>query len=91
MGLHQDRDEADFSAPICLCRSAPIVVSELGGTRRADKVFSLVLSSGDALLVSGAARLRYHGVDKILPSLAAALADAAREPRRENQISRCGA
>ncbi len=68
MGLHQDRDEADFAAPILSLSLGADCRFKLGGTRRADKVFSLVLSSGDALVLSGASRLRYHGVDRILPS-----------------------
>lgn len=73
MGLHQDRDEADFSAPILSLSLGADCRFKLGGTRRADKALALVLSSGDALVLSGAARLRYHGVDKILPSLQAPL------------------
>lgn len=69
MGLHQDRDEADFAAPILSLSLGADCRFKLGGTRRADKTLSFVLSSGDALVLSGASRLRYHGVDRILPSL----------------------
>lgn len=73
MGLHQDRDEADFSAPILSLSLGADCRFKLGGTRRADKALSFVLSSGDVLVLSGASRLRYHGVDRILPSLGAPL------------------
>lgn len=70
MGLHQDKDEADFAAPILSLSLGADCRFKLGGARRADKAISLILSSGDALLLSGPSRRRFHGVDKIMPSLA---------------------
>ncbi|MEF3366110.1 alpha-ketoglutarate-dependent dioxygenase AlkB [Methylocystis sp. 9N] len=70
MGLHQDRDEADFAAPILSLSLGADCRFKLGGARRADKAISLILSSGDALVLSGPSRRRFHGVDKIMPWLA---------------------
>tara|TARA_R110000868_G_scaffold19481_1_gene83772 strand:- start:3706 stop:4356 length:651 start_codon:yes stop_codon:yes gene_type:complete len=67
MGLHQDRDEKDFSQPIltvCLGDDADFLV---GGFSRADKVVSFVVSSGDVLIMGGASRMRFHGIRKIYP------------------------
>ena len=74
MGVHQDKDESQAS----LDAGHPVVSVSLGdtarflfgGTRRRDPVESIVLQSGDAFVFGGAARLRYHGVSKILPGTA---------------------
>ena len=43
-----------------------------GGLRRRDPVESILLQSGDVFVFGGAARLRYHGVARILPGTAPA-------------------
>ena len=76
MGLHQDKDESERS----IAAGIPVVSISLGdsarflfgGTRRRDPVESLRLSSGDAFVFGGPARLRYHGVSRILPGTAPA-------------------
>jgi alkylated DNA repair protein (DNA oxidative demethylase) len=69
MGLHQDRDEADFAAPILSLSLGADCRFRLGGTRRGDGSVAMTLSSGDVLVLSGPARMRYHGVDRILPTM----------------------
>jgi alkylated DNA repair protein (DNA oxidative demethylase) len=74
MGLHQDKDESEGS----LAAGVPVVSISLGdaarflfgGTKRRDPVDSLRLESGDAFVFGGPARLRYHGVSRILPGTA---------------------
>lgn len=73
MGLHQDRDEADFSAPILSLSLGADCRFRIGGVKRSGSTASIILSSGDALVMGGQARLCFHGVDKILPSLIAPL------------------
>jgi len=71
MGLHQDKDES----PESIASGAPVVSVSLGdsarflfgGTRRRDPVETLWLESGDVFVFGGLARLRYHGVTRILP------------------------
>jgi DNA oxidative demethylase len=70
MGLHQDRDEKDFDAPILSVSLGADCRFRVGGRKRSDKTTAFVLSSGDALVLGGEARLCFHGVDKILPTLA---------------------
>ena len=41
-----------------------------GGLRRRDPVESRRLESGDAFVFGGPARLRYHGVSRIVPATA---------------------
>jgi len=74
MGLHQDKDESAAS----IAEGAPIVSISLGdsaqflfgGLRRRDRVQTLLLESGDAFVFGGPARLRYHGVARILTGTA---------------------
>ncbi len=67
MGLHQDRDEADFTFPVLSLSLGDTGLFRLGGPKRSDPTRTLRLASGDACLLSGAARLWFHGVDRILP------------------------
>lgn len=64
MGMHQDRDEADFSAPVLSISLGDTCLFRIGGTDRKDKAVSLKLKSGDIVLLSGKSRLAYHGVTR---------------------------
>jgi DNA alkylation damage repair protein AlkB len=74
MGLHQDKDES----PASLAAGLPVVSISLGdtarflfgGLRRREPVETMLLESGDAFVFGGPARLRYHGVSRILPGTA---------------------
>ena len=67
MGPHQDRDEADLTAPVLSVSLGDTALFRLGGTRRGGPTRSLALASGDVVVLGGAARLCFHGVDRILP------------------------
>jgi DNA oxidative demethylase len=62
MGLHQDRDESDFTQPIVSVSLGLSAKFLIGGHKRSDPVRSITLSDGDALVFGGAARLMFHGV-----------------------------
>ena len=74
MGLHQDKDESDRS----IAAGLPVVSLSLGdtarflfgGLRRRDPIESRLLESGDVFVFGGPARLRYHGVSRIIPNTA---------------------
>lgn len=74
LGLHQDKDER----PETIEAGIPVVSVSLGdsanfligGTRRKDLVKTIVLESGDALVMGGPSRLRFHGVSGILAGTA---------------------
>jgi alkylated DNA repair protein (DNA oxidative demethylase) len=68
MGLHQDRDELEFAAPVLSLSLGDTAVFRIGGTSRRDPTRSIRLESGDALLLSGVSRLAFHGVDRIVPA-----------------------
>lgn len=65
MGLHQDRDEADFSWPVISISLGDDALFRIGNETRGGKTESIWLRSGDVLVMGGAARLTYHGVDRI--------------------------
>jgi len=67
MGIHQDRDEEDFAAPVVSISLGDSCRFRYGGLRRADPSQRLELRSGDVIVMGGAARLIFHGVDKIYP------------------------
>jgi alkylated DNA repair protein (DNA oxidative demethylase) len=78
MGLHQDRDEKDFSAPVVSLSLGDTCLFRIGGSKRSDPTRSLRLSSGDALVLGGEARLAFHGVDRILPGTSTLLPSGGR-------------
>ena len=71
MGLHQDKDESASSIeaghPVVSISIGDTARFLFGGLRRRDPVEAMLLESGDAVVFGGAARLRYHGVSRIVP------------------------
>jgi alkylated DNA repair protein (DNA oxidative demethylase) len=78
MGLHQDRDEQDFAAPVVSLSLGDTCLFRLGGKKRSDPTRSLKLASGDALVLGGEARLAFHGVDRIMPGTSTLLPEGGR-------------
>ena len=78
MGLHQDRDEEDFSAPVVSISLGDMALFRIGGTTRGGKTQSLKLSSGDVLVLEGESRLAFHGIDRIIGGSSTLLKDSGR-------------
>ena len=78
MGLHQDRDEAEFSAPVLSISLGDACLFRVGGTRREERTVSFRLESGDIVLIGGENRLAFHGVDRIYPATSALLKNGGR-------------
>ncbi|MFU8778287.1 MAG: alpha-ketoglutarate-dependent dioxygenase AlkB family protein [Roseovarius sp.] len=78
MGLHQDRDEADFNWPVLSVSLGDDALFRIGNTTRGGKTDSLWLASGDVVVMGGAARLVYHGVDRIRPGSSSLLREGGR-------------
>jgi alkylated DNA repair protein (DNA oxidative demethylase) len=78
MGLHQDRDEVDFDAPVLSVSLGNACLFRVGGVERGGKTTSFRLESGDVMMLSGPARLAFHGVDKIYPNTSDLLKDGGR-------------
>ncbi|MEM7176406.1 MAG: alpha-ketoglutarate-dependent dioxygenase AlkB [Pseudomonadota bacterium] len=66
MGLHQDKDEGRFEAPVVSISLGDPARFRIGGTERGGKTQSVVLRSGDVVVMGGAARLAYHGIDRLI-------------------------
>ena len=78
MGLHQDRDEQEFSAPVVSVSLGDACLFRVGGTSRGDRTLSLELKSGDVVVLGGEGRLAFHGVDRIYPATSALLKNGGR-------------
>jgi len=90
MGLHQDRDEEDFDAPVISLSLGDSCLFRIGGIKRSDPTRSLRLSSGDALVLAGRDRLAFHGVDRIYPSTSTLLAQGGRINLTLRRVTRPG-
>jgi DNA oxidative demethylase len=78
MGLHQDRDEQDFAAPVISISLGDQALFRWGGTTRGGKTQSVKLSSGDVLVMGGEARLCFHGIDRVYGGTSTLLKDGGR-------------
>jgi alkylated DNA repair protein (DNA oxidative demethylase) len=78
MGLHQDRDEQNLSAPVLSLSLGDSCLFRVGGTERNAPTRSFRLHSGDALTLGGPGRLAFHGVDRIMPETSTLLAAGGR-------------
>ncbi|WP_086480448.1 DNA oxidative demethylase AlkB [Oceanospirillum sanctuarii] len=65
MGLHQDRDESDLSAPIVSFSLGAPVIFRWGGFKRQESAREFLLEHGDVLVWGGTDRMRFHGVKKL--------------------------
>ena len=78
MGLHQDRDEADLAAPVVSISLGDTGLFRFGGTSRGGGTKSLKLQSGDVVVIGGASRLAFHGIDRILAGSSTLLGEPGR-------------
>jgi DNA oxidative demethylase len=78
MGLHQDRDEQNLSAPVVSVSLGDACLFRFGGTNRNDKTQSIRLSSGDVVVLGGEGRMVFHGVDRIYPGTSTLLKSTGR-------------
>jgi alkylated DNA repair protein (DNA oxidative demethylase) len=66
MGLHRDADEVDFSAPVVSISLGDPARFRMGGPERKGPTESVILRSGDVVVMGGPARLAYHGIDRVM-------------------------
>ena len=76
MGLHQDKDESAASLnaghPVVSISLGDTARFQFGGSTRRDPIQTCRLESGDAFVFGGPARLRYHGVSRVVAGTAPA-------------------
>lgn len=78
MGLHQDRDEEEFSVPVVSVSLGDACLFRVGDTKRNMPTTSFRLESGDVVVLGGAGRLAFHGVDRIYAGTSALLKNGGR-------------
>ena len=78
MGLHQDKDETDLSAPVVSVSLGDDCLFRVGETTRGGRTTSIRLHSGDVVVLGGEGRLAYHGVDRIYPATSTLLKKGGR-------------
>jgi len=78
MGLHQDRDEEDFAAPVVSISLGDSCLFRVGGLKRNEPTRAFRLGSGDVLVLGGGARLAFHGVDRVYPGTSSLLPEGGR-------------
>jgi DNA oxidative demethylase len=78
MGSHRDADEDDPVAPVVSISLGDEATFHIGGTSRTDPKQRLRLKSGDVVVLGGAARMSYHGVDRIHAGTSDLLAEGGR-------------
>jgi DNA oxidative demethylase len=81
MGLHQDKDESsaslDAGLPVVSMSIGDTARFLFGGRKRREPIEAMMLESGDVFVFGGDARLRYHGVSRIVPGTAPAALELA--------------
>ena len=78
MGLHQDKDEEDFSAPVVSISLGDTALFRFGGTERGGKTSTVKLASGDVLVMGGESRLCFHGIDRVYSGTSTLLKEGGR-------------
>jgi DNA oxidative demethylase len=78
MGLHQDRDEEELSAPVVSLSLGDTALFRVGGLQRNAPTRSFRLASGDAMSLAGEGRLAFHGVDRIIAGSSTLLSQGGR-------------
>ncbi|MBF9042488.1 alpha-ketoglutarate-dependent dioxygenase AlkB [Rhodobacterales bacterium HKCCE4037] len=78
MGMHQDRDEANFEMPVVSISLGDDALFRVGGAERGGKTQSIWLQSGDVAVMGGDARLNFHGIDRLRPGTSSLLPNGGR-------------
>lgn len=78
MGLHQDKDEEDFAAPVLSVSLGDTAIFRAGGRSRRDPTRRLEIKSGDVVVLGGDDRLAFHGIDRVLAGTSELLPEGGR-------------
>jgi DNA oxidative demethylase len=69
MGLHQDRNEIDYTQPIVSVSLGLPAVFLFGGEDRSERPQKVPLENGDVVVWGGPTRLHFHGVAPLAPGI----------------------
>jgi DNA oxidative demethylase len=78
MGSHVDADEQDFSAPVLSVSLGDAATFHIGGLKRSDTKQRLRLNSGDVVVMGGASRRAFHGIDRVFAGTSSLLPEGGR-------------
>lgn len=78
LGSHIDGDEEDFNAPVISISLGDDATFHLGGVTRMTPKQRITLRSGDVIVLAGASRCAYHGIDRIHPGTSDVVARGGR-------------
>ena len=78
MGLHQDRDEQELAAPVVSVSLGATALFRYGGEQRRGPTRSCRLESGDVVVIGGASRLCFHGIDRLFKGTSTLVAEDGR-------------
>lgn len=78
MGLHVDADEAAADAPVVSVSLGDTALFRIGSEKRSDPTSSFRLASGDVVVLGGASRRCFHGVNRILAGTSRLVPDGGR-------------
>ena len=67
MGMHVDADEAAREAPVVSVSLGASARFRIGGPQRGGATTSVIVASGDVVVLGGPARRCHHGVDRVIP------------------------
>ena len=77
MGMHQDRDEEDLTAPVLSISLGDAAIFRIGASD-GGPTRSFRLASGDVCALTGPARMARHGVDRIVAGSSAMISGGGR-------------
>lgn len=78
LGSHRDSDEEEMAAPVVSVSLGDDAVFHVGGAKRADQKERVTLRSGDVVVLGGAARGAFHGIDRVIAGTSALLEEGGR-------------
>lgn len=78
LGIHQDVTERNKTAPVVSLSAGDTGVFQVGGASRDDALETILLESGDCVVLSGPSRLFFHKFDRLLPGTGDALKGGGR-------------
>ena len=78
MGSHRDEDEEEIRAPVVSISLGDDATFHIGGLQRTGPKRRLILKSGDVVVLAGAARMAYHGVDRLHHGTSTLLSEGGR-------------
>jgi len=90
MGLHQDRDEADLSAPVVSVSLGASALFRFALGDGPSPTRSVRLESGDVVVIGGPARLCHHGVDRLYPGASTLVPDNGRVNLTLRRVTKAG-